>query len=69
MPSSLQLFAVSALIGECQSLLASNALNPSQQASLSCLITHAQAAFARTAEIAPFDHHQAGDQRNDYHHH
>jgi hypothetical protein len=51
MPNALQLFAVSALIGECQSLLASKALNSSQQASLRCLIAHAQAAFARrTAE-------------------
>jgi len=47
MPSALQLFAVSALIGECQSLLASPALNASQKASLRCLIVHAQAAFAR----------------------
>jgi hypothetical protein len=51
MPNALQLFAVSALIGECQSLLASAALNPSQQASLRCLIAHAEAAFTRrTAE-------------------
>ena len=51
MPDAFQLFAVSSLIGECQSLLASTALNPSQQASLRCLIAHAQAAFARrTAE-------------------
>jgi hypothetical protein len=47
MPDTLQLFAVSALIGECQSLLASAALNPSQQASLRCLIAYAQAAFSR----------------------
>jgi hypothetical protein len=46
MPNALQLFAVSALIGECQSLLASSALNPSQQAALRCLISHAQAAFS-----------------------
>jgi len=45
MPNALQLFAVSALIGECQSLLASKALNSSQEASLRLLITHAQAAF------------------------
>jgi hypothetical protein len=51
MPNALQLFAVSALIGECQSLLASDALNLSQKSSLRCLIAHAQAAFARrTAE-------------------
>ena len=51
MPSALQLLAASALIGECQSLLASTALNASQQASLRCLIAHAQTAFARrTAE-------------------
>jgi hypothetical protein len=51
MPDAFQLFAVSALIGECQTLLASVALNPSQQASLRCLIAYAQAAFARrTAE-------------------
>ena len=50
MPTSLQLFAVSALIGECQSLLATATLNPSQQASLRCLIAHAEAAFARKAE-------------------
>jgi hypothetical protein len=47
MPSALQLLAVSALIGECQSLLVSTALNPSQQASLRCLIAHAQAAFVQ----------------------
>jgi hypothetical protein len=51
MPDALQLFAVSALIGECQSLLASTTLNPSQQAAHRCLVAHAQAAFARrTAE-------------------
>jgi hypothetical protein len=44
-------FAVSALIGECQSLLASETLNPSQMASFRCLILHAQTAFAQwTAE-------------------
>jgi hypothetical protein len=47
MPTALQLFAASALIGECQSLLTSKDLNPSQRASLRCLIAHAQAAFAR----------------------
>jgi hypothetical protein len=78
MPNALQLFAVSALIGECQSLLASTVLNASQQASLRCLIAYAQAAFSqRTAEEEEgvtssntFDHHhQPGDQRNDDHHH
>ena len=80
MPNALQLFAVSALIGECQSLLASTTLNPWQQASLRCLIAHAQAAFSqrKSEEEAvwpraiPFDHHhrhQPGDQRNDDHHH
>jgi len=44
-PTTRQLFAVSALIGECQSLAASPALNPSQQASLRCLIEHTQSAF------------------------
>jgi hypothetical protein len=47
MPDTFQLFAVSALIGECQSLLVSTALNPSQQASLRCLIALAQPAFAQ----------------------
>jgi hypothetical protein len=47
MPSALQLLAASALIGECQSLLVSTALNASQQASLRCLIAYAQAAFAQ----------------------
>lgn len=44
--TSLQLLAVSALLGECQSLLASSALNPSQRASLRCLIAHAEGAFS-----------------------
>jgi hypothetical protein len=43
--TSLQLLAVSALLGECQSLLASSTLDPSQRASLRCLIAHTQAAF------------------------
>jgi hypothetical protein len=45
----LQLFAVSALIGECQALATSKVLNPSQAAALRCLIAHAERAFPATA--------------------
>jgi hypothetical protein len=51
----LQLFAVSALIGECQALAASGILKPSQSAALRCLVNHTQAAFdnrRRAAESA-----------------
>lgn len=37
-----QLLAVSALFGECEALAVSTALNPSQRASLRCLIDHTQ---------------------------
>lgn len=40
-----QLFAISALVGECQALAASGILNPSQAAALRCLIAHTQSAF------------------------
>ncbi|MBR0685301.1 hypothetical protein JQ594_05200 [Bradyrhizobium manausense] len=52
MATTLQMLTVSALIGECQSLLASGALNPSQNASLRCLIAQALAAF-QTETIRP----------------
>ena len=48
----LQLFAVSALIGECQALAASAILNPSQQAALRCLIQHTRSAFEMPATTA-----------------
>lgn len=48
--TTLQLFAVSALIGECQALAGSDALNPSQQAALRVLIDHTKSAFDRPAE-------------------
>lgn len=41
----LQLFAVSALLGECDALAVSAALNASQRAALRCLIAHTEAAF------------------------
>jgi hypothetical protein len=44
----LQLFAVSALMGECQALVASEMLNPSQAAALRCLIAHTERAFPTT---------------------
>jgi hypothetical protein len=43
--TQLQLFAVSALIGECRALASSGVLNPSQAAALCCLINHTQSAF------------------------
>jgi hypothetical protein len=54
--TSLQLFAVSALLGECQSLLTSSALNPSQRASLRCLIAHAEAAFSHPQKEEEREH-------------
>ena len=45
--TALQLLAVSALLGECEALATSDALNASQKASLRCLIAHAESAFLR----------------------
>ena len=40
-----QRYAVAALVGECESLVASGDLNPSQEASLRCLVARTLAAF------------------------
>lgn len=52
--TTLQLFAVAALIGECRALAASGVLNPAQAAALRCLINHTQSAFdnRRAADAA-----------------
>jgi hypothetical protein len=46
--TTLQLFAVSALIGECRALAASGILNPAQAAALRFLVNHTHAGGLRS---------------------